>query len=193
MTRPARLSVSPDDAILHGRAETGVWDGRQFIRCSERETPMICGIDPGQQGAIAWLSSDGYLIEVRDLPVTKGDGLIPAVLADWLRAPGRMPAHAFVERVAARPGAGVSGMFRFGRGYGQIEGVLAAVGIAVTLVTPGKWKGALRIPADKAASRARAAQLWPGLAGCFARVRDDGRAEAALIGLYGANSTRSVS
>jgi hypothetical protein len=32
MTRPARLSVYPDDAILHGRAETGVWDGAQFTK-----------------------------------------------------------------------------------------------------------------------------------------------------------------
>ena len=149
---------------------------------------MIVGIDPGMAGAIAWLSDDGHLIEVRDLPVAKGEGLMPAVLAVFLREQDRQPVHAFLERVAARPGAGVSGMFNFGRGYGQIEGVLAALGVPVTLVTPGKWKGALRVPADKAASRSRAAQLWPGLAGTFARVKDDGRAEAALIGLYGANS-----
>lgn len=151
---------------------------------------MIVGIDPGMAGAIAWLSDDGFLIEVRDLPVAKGQGLLPGALGAFLREPDRNPVHAYLERVAARPGAGVSGMFNFGRGYGQIEGVLAALGVPVTLVTPGKWKGALRIPADKSASRARAAQLWPGLAGCFARVKDDGRAEAALIGLYGANTTQ---
>lgn len=149
---------------------------------------MILGIDPGMTGGIAWLSDHGHLIDVRDLPVTKGEGLMPAVLAEWLREPNRMPVHAFVERVAARPGAGVSGMFNFGRGYGQIEGVLAALGVPVTLVTPAKWKGSLRIPAEKSASRARAAQLWPGLAGTFARVKDDGRAEAALIGLYGSHA-----
>ena len=148
---------------------------------------MIIGIDPGKAGAVAWVSEGGHLIEVRDLPFTK-EGLMCAVLAEWVSGPGRRPTHAFLERVAARPGAGVSGMFNFGRGYGQIEGVLSAVGIPVTLVTPGKWKGDLRLSADKAASRARAAQLWPGLAGMFARVRDDGRAEAALIALHGANS-----
>lgn len=148
---------------------------------------MLCGIDPGASGAIAWLDDFGHLIAVRDLPVTKGEGLMPSVLAEWLREPNRLPVHAFVERVAARPGAGVSGMFNFGRDYGQILGVMAALGVPVTLVTPSKWKGSLRIPADKSASRARAAQLWPGLAGTFARVRDDGRAEAALIGLYGSH------
>lgn len=152
---------------------------------------MILGIDPGLHGAIAWLTDHGHLIEVRDLPVANG-ALMPSVLAAWLREEGRQPLHAFVERVAARPGAGVSGMFNFGRGYGQIEGVLATLGVAVTLVTPAKWKATLRVPADKSASRQRAAQLWPGLAGTFARVKDDGRAEAAMIGLYGANTLHGV-
>lgn len=149
---------------------------------------VILGVDPGASGAVAWVSDLGHLIEVRDLPHVKGEGMMPAVLAAWLASPDRRPIHAFVERVASRPGAGVAGMFNFGRGYGQIEGVLAALEIPVTLVTPSKWKGSLRIPADKSAARARAAQLWPGLAGTFARVKDDGRAEAALIALYGANS-----
>jgi crossover junction endodeoxyribonuclease RuvC len=149
---------------------------------------MIVGIDPGMSGGIAWLDDFGRLIEVRDLPTVKGEGLLPGALAAWLREEGRRPCHAWIERVGTRPGEGASRAFNFGRGYGQIEGVCAALGIAVSLVTPAKWKGSLRIPADKSAARARAAQLWPGLAGTFARVKDDGRAEAALIGLYGANA-----
>jgi crossover junction endodeoxyribonuclease RuvC len=152
---------------------------------------MILGIDPGKAGAIAWVSDGGALIMVRDLPVTK-EGLQPAVLAEWIGDRDDMITHAFLERVAARPGAGVSGMFNFGRGYGQIEGVLAALGVPVTLVTPTKWKAAMGVSADKSSSRSRAAQLWPGLAGTFARVKDDGRAEASLIGLYGAQTMRRV-
>jgi crossover junction endodeoxyribonuclease RuvC len=154
---------------------------------------MILGIDPGATGAVAWVTDHGYLIEVLDLPHVAKVGLIPSVLAVMLRGGDREPiTHAFVERVASRPGAGVAGMFNFGRDYGQILGVLAALDIPVTLVTPQKWKGALRVPADKGQARARAAQLWPGLAGTFSRVKDDGRAEAALIGLYGANSLHGV-
>lgn len=147
---------------------------------------MIAGIDPGMSGAVAWLSDLGHLIEVRDLPTVKGQGLLPAVLAAWLR--DKRPVHVWVERVGTRPGEGASRAFNFGRGYGQIEGVCAALEIPVSLVTPAKWKGSLRIPADKSAARARAAQLWPGLAGTFSRVKDDGRAEAAMIGLYGAHA-----
>ncbi|MFM2150283.1 MAG: crossover junction endodeoxyribonuclease RuvC [Pseudomonadota bacterium] len=152
---------------------------------------MLVGIDPGASGAVAWLSDNGHLIEARDLPVTKVGSrtqLMPAVLAGWLMQLDRRPIHAFLERVATRPGEGAVGAFSFGRGYGQIEGVLAALGIPVTLVTPQSWKRSLGVPADKSAARARAAQLWPGLAGTFARVKDDGRAEASLIGLYGAHS-----
>lgn len=149
---------------------------------------MIVGIDPGMTGGIAWLDESGRLIEVRDLPVAKGDGLLPGVLAAWLREDHRRPHHAWIERVGGRTGEGASRAFAFGRGYGQIEGACAALGIAVSLVSPAVWKRALRVPADKRECRARAAQLWPGLAGAFARVKDDGRAEAALIGLYGANT-----
>jgi crossover junction endodeoxyribonuclease RuvC len=149
---------------------------------------MIVGIDPGATGAVAWVTDHGHLIEVSDLPHVAKVGLLPAVFATMLRGGDREITHAFVERVASRPGAGVAGMFNFGRDYGQILGVLAALDIPVTLVTPQVWKRSLSVPADKSAARARAAQLWPGLAGTFARVKDDGRAEAALIALYGANT-----
>ena len=154
---------------------------------------VLVGIDPGASGAIAWLSDAGHLIEVLDLPVQKVRGrtvLMPAVLASMVKQ--RRPVHAYLERVATRPGEGHVGAFSFGRGYGQIEGVLAALDVAVTHVTPAEWKRTQRIPADKGAARARAAQLWPGLAGTFARVKDDGRAEAALIGLHGANLSQGM-
>jgi len=157
---------------------------------------MIIGIDPGATGGIAWLSDSGRLIEVRDLPVVKVGSrtrLMPAVLAAWLNETDRRPIHAFIEEVESRPGEGHAGAFSFGRNFGGIEGVLAGVGVAVTMVRPQIWKRDLRIPKgktpkDKTPSRVRAAQCWPGQAGAFARVKDDGRAESALIGLYGANS-----
>lgn len=156
---------------------------------------MIVGIDPGATGAIAWLSDSGFLVEVRDLPVGKEYGrtrLMSAVLAAMLREAGRMPIHAFVEQVGPGPEGGRAALFSFGRNFGQIEGVLSGCGVPMTLLTPQRWKRALRLPADKGEARFRAAQLWPGLAGAFARVKDDGRAEAALIGLYGSGLMHGV-
>lgn len=155
----------------------------------ERRGSTIIGIDPGIQGAVAWVSPAGHLIEVADLPVQKIKGrsvLMPAVLAAMLAK--RPPAHAYLEKVGTRPGEGAVGAFSFGRGVGMIEGVLAALGVPMTPVTPNEWKREQRLTADKGAARARAAQLWPGLAGQFMRVKDDGRAEAALIARHGANS-----
>jgi crossover junction endodeoxyribonuclease RuvC len=150
---------------------------------------MIIGIDPGAKGALAWLSGDGHLIAVQDLPWIKGHGLNAASFAAWIELRDDIR-HAFVERVASRPGQGVVSVFTFGMNYGQIIGVLTGLKIPVTLIAPTKWKPAVGLPtgSNKAASRARAAQLWPGAADSFARVRDDGRAEAALIGMYGART-----
>ena len=145
---------------------------------------MILGIDPGATGAVAIMSDNGYLIDMHDLPHMKGHGLSAALLCEMLVDVDDAK-HAFVERVASRPGAGVSGMFNFGRDFGVILGVCSALRIPVSLVTPSKWKRDMGLTADKDQARARAAQLWPGAAAQFARKKDDGRAEAALIALWG--------
>ena len=142
-------------------------------------------------GAVAFLS-DGAL-DVRDMPVLKiprgattKRELDAAVLSDWF---GDMlvdqPHHAFVERVGAMPGQGVSGVFAFGKCYGIVLGILAALEIPVTLVSAAKWKKALSVPASKDGARLRASQLMPQHAAQWARVKDHGRAEAALIALWG--------
>jgi len=96
---------------------------------------------------------------------------------------------AFVEHVGARPGEGPTGAFAFGRARGVIEGVLAAAGVPVAFLTPPSWKRIVGIPPGregaKDAARSEAIRRWPAHAGLFARVKDDGRAEAALIALAG--------
>ena len=148
---------------------------------------LMVGIDPGLTGAVALLR-DGELVEVVDMPVVTPKGRKPrvdvGVLAALLRA--WEPERAVVERVGPAPGAGVSSMFRFGYGAGAIEGVLEALEVRVQLVAPTVWKPAMRLGSDKGRARAEAQRLFPALSGLFSRVRDDGRAEAALLGLYGA-------
>jgi crossover junction endodeoxyribonuclease RuvC len=152
---------------------------------------LVAGIDPGVSGAVAWLSA-GHLIEVLDLPMaelkvgkTMRKRLIPSVLAEMLSIEGRLPDHVYLEEVATRPGEGAVGAFSFGRAFGQIEGVLAALDIPYSLVRPNAWKKKLRLPADKGSTRTRACQLWPGAAERFKLVKNDGRADACMIGLYG--------
>ena len=149
-------------------------------------TGYVLGIDPGKTGAIAIVSDDCELLDVVDMPDAAGSALgaqIRQLTDDW--APLDLTA-AWVEQVASRPGQGVRSVFTFGMGYGSILGALGALGIPVHHVTPATWKKSQRVTADKDRSRQRATELWPGQASWFARKKDDGRAEAALIARYGA-------
>ena len=94
------------------------------------------------------------------------------------------PRHVIVEKVSAMPGQGVTSMFSFGRSLGIIEGIVAAYDIPVTYVTPGVWTKGIGRGAGKDASRARACELYPSHQKSFSRVKDDGRADAVLIGAW---------
>ena len=65
-------------------------------------------------------------------------------------------------------------------------GVLGAMGIPHTLVTPQAWKkDAGLIGKDKDAARARAIQLWPSWRDLDAKGKGQAYADAALIAMYG--------
>lgn len=163
---------------------------------------IVCGIDPGMTGAVAWFHN-GALLSVMDLPMIEvlvsgkprqqqSPQLLAALLFPTLLPESEWPDHVFLEQVGSRPGEGAVGAFSFGRGFGQIEGVLAGVKTPFTLVRPDRWKKTLGVSADKGQARAMACRLFPDMATKFARVKDDGRAEAALIGLYGVQQLRGA-
>ncbi len=152
----------------------------------------VIGIDPGAAGAVAILGVDGKLIEVWDIPTvqiksgkTVKKRISPEMFASEIR--NWQDAEAcYTEKVGARPGQGVSSMFQFGESLGIIRGMMAGLSIPTILVTPPVWKKDMKLPAaSKEWSRQRAAQLWPSYAKEFSRVKDDGRAEAALLALWG--------
>ncbi len=99
---------------------------------------------------------------------------------------------AVVERVSAMPGNGAVSMFNFGRSYGDVRGVIGALDIPLHFVTPQKWKKHFGLTSDKDQSRLRAIRMFPAVADQFKRKKDDGRAEAALIALYGAEVLLTV-
>lgn len=152
---------------------------------------VIAGIDPGKTGALAILYPGGSA-EFFDVPRVKLKGKDKPAWTDWalqwrvaldLAAPDMV----VVEDVAARPGQGVTSMFTFGRALGYAHGLVAAVtSCPVHFVTPSVWKAKLGLlNSGKGASRERCRTLYPATAGDLARVKDDGRAEAALIAHYG--------
>ena len=152
----------------------------------------IIGIDPGLTGAVAVLP-EGLFFDTPVASVKKGGKkvyLVAEMVALFLvyrasEVPDR--AHVYIEDVHAMPGQGVSSTFSFGRGYGLWEGIVAALGIPYTLVSPVRWKRAMMdgMGKEKGASRIRAGQLFPRFIGQLTRVKDHGRADALLIAEYG--------
>ena len=152
---------------------------------------LIYGIDPGFTGAIAlyWPNSPYESnLEVYDMPVMKnpkGKTIInPHGVLDILANEGGK-SLAVIEQVAAMRGQGVSSMFRFGEGYGHLQMACAACKLPTKYVTPASWKKHFGLSRDKGLSRSLAIQRFPNQAGLFARAKDDGRAEAALLALFG--------
>jgi len=157
-----------------------------------RMSALVLGIDPGLGGALALLTSDGVLLDLADMPVladgAAGRRAINApLLAARVRAWGA--GVAYCELVGPRPGEGAVGAFGFGRSRGIIEGTLGALAIPVEMVAPAWWKRRVGIPPGKVgtkdAARSEAIRRWPARADLFARVKDDGRTEAALIAVAG--------
>lgn len=147
---------------------------------------MILGVDPGGTGAIACLDDDGGLICVFDIPQHAGI-VSPALILDELERweIATDGATAVIEDVHSMPHQGVASAFKFGRAHGTVIGVLAGLRIPISYVSPAKWKRAMGLSKDKDQSRRLAIETWPQRSHLFARKRDDGRAEAALIARYG--------
>lgn len=162
----------------------------------------IIAIDPGLTGAIATLV--GGRLHVADMPVytvRKATRVNLHDLAAIITNARTLGAYdATVEHVGAMPKQGVASAFNFGFTTGAIHGILAALGLEVRTVAPAQWRfgvGLMRTEnadkrARKAASRARAIELFPDYAHLFARAKDDGRADAALMAWWYINkSTRA--
>ncbi len=147
----------------------------------------VLGVDPGLSGALALLAVGTKALEVFDMPVTDGrvDPAKLATIVDLCKLRGSMVG--VIENVNARPRQ--SGMWAFALSVGVVHGVLGALGVSMVLISPSVWKGACGLrrmvnetqAENKTRARELAMKLWPEMADSFKRVRDDGRAESALI------------
>jgi crossover junction endodeoxyribonuclease RuvC len=149
---------------------------------------VIVSIDPGLSGAIALLDGD-QLVAVEDMPAIAkrvNAAVLDTLLADWKHTFGNI-SRVVIENVHAMPKQGVTSSFTFGRAFGVAEGVAIAAGHVVTYAEPSVWKASMGLRGKpKDASRQLATDLWPSWSDSFKRVKDDGRAEAALMAMWGA-------
>jgi crossover junction endodeoxyribonuclease RuvC len=153
---------------------------------------IYLGIDPGLSGGLAWMKM-GELIETRFMPTA--DKFLDLRVLD-IQLKRHHIEKAFLEKVAAMPGQGVSSMFKFGRTYGAIEALLVANCIPYELIPPQRWTRSIHAgleplclnPTSKEKSALAASMLFK----CYdfrkskrARNPHDGMVDAALICEYG--------
>lgn len=155
---------------------------------AESARRLIAGVDPGKKGAIALLDPVDATLTLFDMPngghlVAGREGVDPYAFSE---IPWGCVSAAFIEDVHSMPTDGGIQAFSFGRSRGVIEGSVAAFGVPQHLVSAQKWKREMGLSSDKDISRARASSLFPACARFWPLVKDDGRAEAALLALYGA-------
>jgi crossover junction endodeoxyribonuclease RuvC len=155
----------------------------------------ILGIDPGISGGLAIVDASTAvpsLIDTIDIPVI-GSGAKERVdvigVRTWIEL--HCPDLALIERAQAMPQQGASSGFKYGTATGAIEATITLCSIPLEIVEPSMWKRAFRLPGkDKEAARQRALEIFPDSHALLARKRDHGRAEAALIALYGIKTSR---
>lgn len=159
---------------------------------------VIVGIDPGNKGALSIVRYGFYIhAEFVDMPVlqTKGKGktkkgndkihteldalAIKQILIDCA------PSHVFIEKAQSMPGQGLASTANYMSGFGLLKGICVGLGIPFTLVHPATWKKQMLKDMDKGKGSAilRAKQVCPEMANDIGK--NDGRAEALLIALYG--------
>jgi Holliday junction resolvasome RuvABC endonuclease subunit len=141
------------------------------------------GVDPGKQGALALLSVETGTVNCIDMPDTT------AALHDAIAA---FPVikGAMVEKPFYPQMIGLTNATKIAMAYGVLIGALQWRDIPFREVPPKKWKAAMDLSSSKSASREKAAQTFPAQSDLFKRVKDDGRAEAALLALYAADNRR---
>jgi hypothetical protein len=159
------------------------------IRRPTMEDEMdVLGIDVGLTGALVLTRGDA-IRAWWDMPTLKS-GKTKKLVLDVVELARIMHSLRAVDVVVleeqgAAPGQGLGSTFKLGWQAGVIEGLARGNGMFVQLVRPQVWKAAMRLGSDKAMSRRAAQALFPVTgAKLFDRVKDHGRAEAALIAAY---------
>jgi len=110
----------------------------------------IIGIDPGKNGGITTIYGDN-VVDISKMPSS------PELFYQHLIFLGLPRAYSgkltiLIEDVHSMPSDSSKGAFTFGRGLGQLEGVIAAMGLVDSLkrVSPMKWMNYFKLKRDKA-------------------------------------------
>lgn len=128
----------------------------------------IIAIDPGANGGIVFRDASGRVV-VDKMPATQGDIVEHLKMIHGFALGDKIVV--VMEKVCGfcgqkQPGAA---MFKFGEGYGLLQGVIMGMGLRLELVTPQTWQKTLGLGTHKGMNKtqwknklkAEAQRLYP--------------------------------
>lgn len=143
---------------------------------------VYVGIDPGKRGAIGMILNDNYY--VYDMPLLP-NGEIDAFTVHGFLIEESYNMFCVIEKAQAMRNQGVTSMFTYGKGYGEVVAALKIAKISFIEVHPIKWKKYFSLNNDKKRSISMAMNLFPDIEYYGKKGgRKDGRAEAILLAEY---------
>jgi len=149
----------------------------------------VIGMDPGLSGGLAAVTPEG--LQLRTMPVYEADKrcfIDEREVVRWLTDHALQGALVFIEAVHAMPKQGVTSMFTFGTGWGQLRGICAGLGLPYELVRPQEWQRAMLSGQPPGSEYLVASRLWPlaeWRASERAKKPHSGLVDAALIAEFG--------
>lgn len=177
---------------------------------------IICGIDPGKQGAVVAIDEDGRITK-HVMPVI-GKVLDLHAIKKIMCEFSKDDCHVYIEDVHAMFGSSAGSTFQFGFCCAAVQMACVAFDIPMTLVQPKKWQALMyvgvpeiRKPSIKIKTGKRAGQmmkgkkdtkkmslvavnrLYPGLElrrNDRCKIPHDGIVDALLIASYGVKMER---
>lgn len=134
----------------------------------------IVGIDPGRQGAVAWIDQGNHLLGIDE--AGSADETTPVRLFRLFQG----AALVVIERPLAFPGVPAQSLITLTESYGAAVALARVANVKVITPTASAWKRAVGVTAEKSTSKARAAELY----GISDRTRHD-LCEACLLAYFG--------
>jgi len=168
---------------------------------------VIGGCDPGADGAVCFIDAETMrVLHLIDMPMSAGELRVRELATDLLAAlDGRRCGHLWIERQQpfAKAGRtiGATSAFNLGQRYMALKAIAACHGWPTEIIAPTKWKRHFGITTGSGkewslyiAGQAMPedAGLWTARRGYCTRARGIGRAEAALIALFGIRSFNNI-
>lgn len=168
---------------------------------------FIIAIDPGLTGGITILNRDNGILIIHDMPIRikskKTQARIKNIV-DGHALSGILKSYdpnktkvALEASNAMRKGQneysqGISTLYSTAHTSGKIEGVLEGLGFSIDLIVPRVWKKYLSLGTNKRDSCNLASKLYPEVSDKFKRLKDNNRAESALILYYYINKVLTI-